>query len=138
MLTVKGDFSNWLKPASIADQLGVSVYRNNWNPYINYINLPIRPVFYKKMANLTKKFTDVKDVIIIDFQAEPRGPKFIYEMSSIEMAKSMDLTKFNKSIKYAKETGFNRIYLTGAEWWFYCMNNGNNSFWNVAKEIWNQ
>jgi len=138
MLTVKNKLSNWFKPAASSDILGISVYENNWSEYINYINIPVNPIFYKKMSGLVKYLTDVDNIIIIDFQAEPRGPKSISKMTSTEWEKSMSLLKFKESIIYAKKTGFDEIYLTGAEWWYHLKKDGNNAFWDEAKNLWSK
>lgn len=138
MVTVKGDLSCWLKPANMSDKLGIAIYRNDWNKILSNVNLPIRPVFYKKMSNLVKRFTNVDNIVIIDLQGEPRGSRPVYEMSSIEWQRSMSLENFEKTINYAKGTGFAQVYFTGAEWWNYLKDNNQPLFWEKAKEIWSQ
>jgi len=138
MLTVSGELGNWFSPALISDNLGISVYRNNWTQYWGYFNYPIRPVFYKKMSDLIKFFTEINDVIIIELQAEPRGSKLISEMFSQEWDRSMSLDKFKDTISYIKRAGFDEVYLRGAEWWYYMKGKGNNSFWNEAKKLWSE
>ncbi len=138
MLTVSGELGNWFNPALISDNLGISVYRNNWTQYWGYFNYPIRPVFYKKMSDLIKFFTEINDVIIIELQAEPRGSKLISEMFPQEWDRSMSLDKFKDTISYIKRAGFDEVYLRGAEWWYYMKGEGNNSFWNEAKKLWSE
>ena len=135
-LTVSSELNNWFKSALISDNLGISIYRNKWFRSFGYISYPIQPVFYKKMSNLVELFTEVDDIIITELQAEPRGPKSIIEMSYIEWNKSMSLDKFKDTISYAKKTGFDEIYFKGVEWWYYLKGEGDNSFWDTAKEIW--
>ena len=138
MLTVSGELGNWFNPALISDNLGISVYRNSWTQYWGYFNYPIRPVFYKKMSDLIKFFTEINDVIIIELQAEPRGSKLISEMFPREWDRSMSLDKFKDTISYIKRAGFDEVYLIGAEWWYYMKGEGNNSFWNEAKKLWSE
>lgn len=136
ILTVNGEFDSWLKPAILADNLGISIIRNNWTQYWGYFSYPIRPIFYKKRADLTKFLTGLDKIIITELQAEPIGPKSIIDMSSTEWENSMSLNKFQDTINYVKRTGFDEVYFKGVEWWYYMKGEGNDSFWNVAKEIW--
>lgn len=138
MLTVGGKLNNWFRPALMSDNLGISVYRNSWTQYWGYVNYPIKPVFYKKMTDLVKFFTEVNNVIIIELQAEPRGSKPISEMSSLEWGRSMNLDKFKNTINYVSKAGSDEVYLKGAEWWYYLKKEGNDSFWNEAKKLWSK
>jgi len=138
MLTASGEFGSWLKPAILADNLGISVYRNNWTQYLGYVNYPIKSVFYKKRADLTKFLTEIDNIIVIELQAEPKGPKPINEMSSIEWDRSMSLDKFKDTIDYVSRAGFDEVYLKGVEWWYYMKKEGNSSFWSEAQKLWSK
>jgi hypothetical protein len=136
ILTASGELSSWLQPAMRADILGTSLYRIIWNKYLGYFHYPIRPVFYYKRANLVKRLTGIEKIILIELQAEPWGPKLIEKMSSIEQARSMDLKKLKEIINYARQTGFDEIYLWGAEWWHWTKREGNSAIWEEVKKLW--
>ena len=138
MLTVSGELNNWFRPALISDDLGISVYRNNWTQYWGYFKYPIKPIFYKKMASLVKFFTEIDNIVIIELQAEPKGSKLISEMSFVEWNRSMDLDKFKDTVDYVSKTGFDEVYFKGAEWWYYLKGEGSNSFWSEAKKLWSE
>lgn len=138
LLTVGGELNDWLKPALMSDSLGISINRNSWTPYWGYFNYPFKPVFYKKIASLIRFFTEIDNIIIIELQAEPKGPKSIGKMSSLEWDRSMSLDKLKNTINYAKRTSFDEVYLKGAEWWYHVKSEGNNSLWNEAKKLWSE
>jgi len=47
----------------------------------------------------------------------------------------MDIDKFDEIIDFAKKTGFDEQYLWGAEWWYWMKTQGNDEYWNHAKEL---
>lgn len=60
-----------------------------------------------------------KPSFIHELQAEPWGPKNIWEMDLDEQFKSMSLKQLQKNIAQAKKTGLYPIDLWGAEWWYW-------------------
>jgi len=138
LLTTSGEFSSWLKPATLGDKLGISISRTNWTNYLGYFKYPINSVFYKKRANLNRILTKNDDIIVTDLQTEPIGPKPILKMSSTDWEMSMSLVMFRSTITYVKETGFDEVYLRGVEWWYYMKGEGDDSFWNEAKKLWSE
>jgi len=48
----------------------------------------------------------------------------------------MNIEQFEKNIKFAKETGLDKFYLWGAEWWYWMKEKHNNDeFWQKAKTL---
>jgi len=136
ILTASGELSSWTKPALYADVLGTTLYRIIWNDRIGHITYPIPAVFYYKRANLVKKITGIDKIIIIELQAEPWGPKMIYETDEKFQTLSMDLDKFKGIIDYTYRTGFDEAYLWGFEWWYQRKEQGNDAIWSEAKKLW--
>ena len=129
--------SSWLQPARRADILGTTLYRIVWDKRIGYFEYPLPPVFYYKRAKIVEWFTKVEKVIIVELQAEPWGPKMIYETDIKEQARSMDLERFREIISYTRQTGFDQAYLWGAEWWYWLKEKqGRDSIWQEAKKLW--
>jgi len=134
MITESGEFSTWMGGAKRADIVGTSVYRTIYGK-LGYVTYPIPPVFYQKKTNLIKFLFDVKRIIGIEIQAEPWGKNPVKQMSKEESDISMSFEKFNENIEYAKNTGFDEMYLWGAEWWYWMKQKGDDSYWNKVKEL---
>jgi len=137
IVSASGELSSWTKPARKADILGTTLYRIVWDDRIGHFKYPIPSVFYYKRANYVKWVTDIEKIIIIELQAEPWGPKMIYETPVKDQAKSMDFQRFNEAVEYARQTGFDEVYLWGVEWWYWNKEVlGNNAIWAEAKKLW--
>ena len=135
MLTASGELSDWNKPAIKSDILGTSLYRMVWSDFFSHFRYPIPPGFYYKREKLTKWLTGVDKIILIELQAEPWGPKMIYETSVKDQEISMNLDKFIEMINYVKRTGFDEAYLWGVEWWYQRKMQGNDALWAEAKKL---
>ncbi len=137
IMTTSGELSSWLQAASRGDVLGTTLYRVIYNDYVGYFEYPLPPVFYHKRAQFVKKITGIEKVIIIELQAEPWGPKLLFETSQKEQAKSMDIERFRNTINYTYQTGYDEAYLWGAEWWYWMKEtHDNDAFWQEAKKLW--
>ncbi len=80
------------------------------------------------------KLLHQKPSFIHELQAEPWGPKNIWEMDLEEQFKSMSLEQVKENIRQAKATGLYPIDLWGAEWWYWLKTKHNEpSFWNEIK-----
>jgi len=78
-------------------------------------------------------------VICVELQAEPWGPKLLYDTSLEEQKKTMTPAKFSENLGFAKKTGLDTFYLWGGEWWYWMKEKQeDNSFWNQAKELFTQ
>jgi len=50
---------------------------------------------------------------------------------------SMSLGQFKKNITFAKEAGFDEVYLWGVEWWYLLKEKKNYpNYWETAKKLW--
>jgi len=139
IITTSGELSSWVPPALRSDVLGTTLYRIVWDERLGYVKYPIPPVFYHKRANLVKWITNIERVIIIELQAEPWGPKMIYETPMEKQFQSMDLEMFKEIISYTRQTGFDEAYLWGVEWWYWLKEiHNNDTFWQEAKRLTNR
>jgi hypothetical protein len=120
------------------DIVGTTMYRKVWVRQLSiYIDYFFPPIFYWRKAQLVKRFFD-KDVICVEFQAEPWGPKLIYDISLEEQKKTMNLEQFRKNIDFAKRTGLEEFYLWGGEWWYWMKEKQQDSaIWDEAKNLFN-
>lgn len=145
IISDSGELSSWFDAAKIGDVVGTTLYRKAWinissfgvsftNPGF-YGTYPIPPVFYYRKASLIKNIFH-KDVICVELQAEPWGQKLLYDTPLEEQEKTMNVQQFKDNIRYAKKTGFNEIYLWGAEWWYWMKEvHHRPEFWNEAKTL---
>lgn len=139
MLTTSGELSLWSEPASRTNILGTTLYRIIWHSRLGQFTYPIPPVFYYKRTNLIKKLFYLDKLIVIELQAEPWGPKQIYETSLTRQMWSVDLVEFKRIIEYTKQTGFDEVYLWGAEWWYWLKTvEYEADIWFEAKTLWQE
>ncbi|MCD6471285.1 beta-galactosidase [bacterium] len=138
IVTESGELSSWLGGAHYGDILGITMYRVVWNKYFKYFRYPWSPIIYHLKANLIKKLTGIKKIIVVELQAEPWSPNLLSNTSLEKQLKIMNLKKFQNTIKYAQRTGFNEFYLWGVEWWYWLKNNDHPEIWNEAKKLFAQ
>jgi len=149
VLTESGEFTPWLLSAKFGDIVGTTLYRKVWFTYPSflqkilgrfhqtgvYVKYPLRPVFYWRKAQIVKKIAN-KEVIVAELQAEPWGPKLLYDSPLKEQKKTMDLEQFKKNIEFAKRTGLKEFYLWGAEGWYWLKVKQNDPrIWDEAKKL---
>jgi len=136
VISDSGEGSLWVEAAKLGDIVGVTMYRKVWfSQFKNYIDYRLPPIFYWRKAEIIKAFFN-KKVICIEFQAEPWGPKLLYDTSLEEQGKTMNLAQFQKNIEFAKKTGFDEFYLWGGEWWYWMKEKQNKpEIWNEAGKL---
>jgi len=136
VITESGEFSLWFKPAKLADIVGHTLYRKVWFQELNtYFTYPFAPAFYGRKAWLVNKIFG-KKVFCSELQAEPWGRVLLYDLPLEEQKKTMDLARFKKVIQYAQNTGEDRFYLWGVEWWYWLKEHGEPGIWQQAKKLW--
>jgi hypothetical protein len=131
-----GEFSSWVRAARLGDIVGVTLHRRAWFKELGlYIRYPFTPSYYWRRTEIIRKFFD-KKVIGVELQAEPWGPKLLYDISIEEQEKTMNLEQFKKNIDFAKKTGLDTFYLWGAEWWYWMKTKQNQpEIWQEAKKL---
>jgi hypothetical protein len=134
-----GEWSFWFKSARIGDIVGTTLYRTVWNAKLNsYSHYPFPPVFYYRKAELIRRIFG-KKVICVELQAEPWGPKLLYDTSLEEQNKTMTPAKFSENLEFAKKTGLDTFYLWGGEWWYWMKEKqADDSFWEEARKVFSQ
>lgn len=134
MITDSGELSLWWKSANLdADILGVSMYRRTWNKYFGFREYPFPPWVYNMKARLINSW--VPRIVISELQAEPWAPEGFHKLPPELEAKTMDHKKFNESFKFARQSGFDEIYLWGVEWWYYKKERGDDFYWDTIKSL---
>lgn len=119
LISDSGEGSFWLQAAQLGDVVGTTIYKKVWVHQLGiYFTYPLPPVFYWRKAQIIKRLFG-KEVISVELQAEPWGPKLLYDSPLEEQEKSMNLRQFQKNIEFAKKTGLREFYLWGVEWMYW-------------------
>lgn len=137
IVSASGELDLWLPAAKRSDILGTTMYRviHTEKFRLGYVSYPLPPSFFHLKANLAKYLAGAEDIIVTELQAEPWGPKAIYEISPEERNKSLSIDQFKNNMEYAREVGFREAYLWGAEWWYWEKLHGREEFWNFAQTL---
>jgi len=136
IISDSGEGSLWISAARFGDIVGTTMYKKVWFRQLGiYIYYPTPPSFFWKKAQLIRKIFK-KDVMVVELQAEPWGPKLLYDSPLEEQKKTMDLEQFKTNIDFARRTGLKEFYLWGSEWWFWMKKSQNDSqIWDEAKNL---
>ncbi|MBI4709074.1 MAG: beta-galactosidase [Candidatus Portnoybacteria bacterium] len=138
IITDSGELSIWIKAAKRADIFGTTMYRWVWHDWVGSYKYPIPAGFFRAKERIARFFVgQEKPFIVIELQGEPWGKKQIYEMTPDEQIELFSLNEFQKTIDYAKKTGFSEYYLWGVEWWNYLKQNGHEEYWEYVKALQN-
>lgn len=138
VITDSGELSSWLAAAKVADVLGVTMYRVVWNETTGYWHWPLPAAFYHYKTKIVERLTGVKKIIITELQSEPWATNQpLATMPLAAQYRSMSLDQFKNNVAYARQAGFDTVYLWGVEWWYYLKEiKGVPDFWNTARELW--
>ena len=136
LISDSGEGSLLVNAAKLGDIVGTTLYKKVWFRQLgNYIYYPFPPTFYWRKAQLIEKIFN-KKVVVIELQAEPWGPKLLYESPLEEQEKTMNLERFKANIEFAQKTGLDEFYLWGGEWWYWMKVKQNRpEIWNEAKKL---
>lgn len=115
----------------IPDIVGFSYYRITYNN--GYRTSIYQPWIFKLRACLIKLIWR-RPSFIHELQAEPWGPKNIWEMDTAEQDKSMSTTMLATNIQNGRNTGLYPIDMWGLEWWFWCKQQGREDVWKTVKK----
>ena len=135
LITDSGEISSWVRTAHLGDYLGISIYRVVYNPYFGYFYHFFAPFTYRLKANLLG--LSKNEVIISELQAEPW--KRMDSNSPEEIIKQKELMgpeRVKNHIDFARRTGFSKAYVWGVEWWYWLYKQGDNSIWEIGRELW--
>lgn len=140
MVTDTGELSNWQSAGSLADILGVTMYKTVWNNLTGIWRYPWPPAYYYFKAEQVKKNNpNLSQVLVSELQAEPWNinGENVTHFSIAQQYQLFGLSDFRHNLKYVRQAGFPSAYLWGVEWWYWLKTAKNEpGFWNAAKAIW--
>lgn len=135
LVTDSGELSSWRQTVNVADYFGTTMYRIVWDKRLGYVSYNWLPAFFYR----TKLWWFDRlptTAFVVELQAEPWIPnEDIMHTSIDEQNKSIDLDQLHKNIEYAKDVGFARTYLWGAEWWVWLQKQGHNEIPEYIKQL---
>ena len=113
------------------DQFGFTLYQSQFEEG-RYTTNKIPIWWWSTRARLIKAITG-RSSFIHELQAEPWGPKAIWEMPREEQDKSMSIAQLGKNVQLAKQTKLYPIDLWGGEWWYWRRLKGDAGLGEVTK-----
>lgn len=136
LISDSGEGSFWWSAARLGDIVGITTYKKVWVRQMGfYLYYPLPEIYYYRKAWLVSKLFG-KKVIGVELQAEPWGPRLLYNSPLAEQEKTMNLEQFRRVINFARGMGLDEFYLWGSEWWFWLRERqDDSSIWNEAKEL---
>lgn len=144
LTTDGGEFGSWYKAAGKGDAFGTTMYRKVYpkvlGPKFGVMEYPLAPSFFRFKEKIVRRILGdwEKPFMVIELQAEPWGPKHISALTNEEQDDIFGPSYFKETIEYAKETGFDAYYLWGAEWWYWKKKQGDERYWDIARELFNE
>jgi len=136
LISDSGEGSFWIQSARLGDIVGTTMYKKVWFHQLKtYITYPFPSTFYNRKALYIDKIFG-KKVIVVELQAEPWGPKLLYDLPLAEQQKTMNLEQFKYNIEFAEKTGLDTFYLWGGEWWYWMKTKQNQpQIWEEARRL---
>jgi hypothetical protein len=136
VITDSGEMSTWRRSSFLGDVLGTTLYRTTrtfGGLIFSYDWLP--PAFYKLKARLWGNTE--QNFFVSELQAEPwfvdgTTP----QTADYSLEKTFSPERFAQNIEYSQKVGASRVYLWGAEWWYFMKaKKADTRYWDYAKEL---
>ncbi len=137
ILTDSGELSLWNVTMRLSDYFGTTLYRTVYDPHFGELPYPLQPWFYRIKSDVTRKLfahTNQK-IIISELQAEPWATQPITTIPIPEQIRRLSPEQMKKNVEFARQVGFDEIYLWGAEWWDWMKEQGHPQYWQYAEGI---
>lgn len=137
VITDTGEWRFWTTPMQLSNILGISVYRYASIKGYGFLYYPFPKLFYQAKSGLVRRFfaPNNQKTIITELQTEAWSVKSLKDTTIGEQIKLLSLQQFKDNINFAKNTGFDEIYLWGVEWWIYLSRHNHPEYLEYAKTI---
>lgn len=130
-VTVSGEQQMWTSVFSLADRVGVSLYRRVKSDTFGYTTFPVSPTWYILMR---LPLFHMRTAVISELQMEPwfvHGP---LEFSFDEAAQLFTPKQALQHLAFARATGFSEVSFWGVEWWYYLQQHGYPELWDTMRD----
>jgi len=114
------------------DKFGFTFYQIQYEKGA-YSHTKLPAWWWRFRAKLIKIITG-RSSFIHELQAEPWGPKAIWEMPVEEQNKSMNVNQLATNIQQAKQTKLYPIDLWGGEWWYWRHIQNDDMIWQTVRK----
>lgn len=139
LVTDSGNLGMWYGAYKRGDSFGTSVYVYLWNEATGPLETILPPETYIAKRKFLELVYGKKESMLIELSAEPWLNVPIVDADIETQLSRMNIEKFEKIIKYAKETRFQKQYLWGAEWWYWLKEvEEHPEFWERAKKLYSE
>jgi len=137
LLTDSGELSLWIHAAARGDEFGTTLYRDIYSPKVGgYFEYPIGPNFFRFKEKMVRLLTDQEHFSVIELQAEPWASGWVGNASLEEQFRTMNEGRLRENVDYARQVGFEEIYLWGGEWWYWMKVKKNYpAIWETGKQL---
>ena len=135
IITGSGELSFSKTPIKLSDIFGTTLYRMVYVPILGQFQYPLPSWFYPLKSALLKHFTPNQNqkTIVSELQTEVWTDRFLTSIPINEQVNSFPSSRIKSNIIYAKQTGFDEIYLWGVEWWYYLASNNHPEYLDIVK-----
>lgn len=130
-MTVSGEQQMWGSVASLADRIGVSMYRKASHPLLGSFTLPVPASWYMLMR---APLFFSHPVGVSELQMEPWFTSDPLSVPAHEAALLFTPRDALNNLAYARASGFLEVSFWGVEWWYYLQQQGYGEVWDVMKE----
>ena len=137
LVTDSGNLGTWSGAYRAGDLFGTSVYVYFWNPELGQFRTVLPPWFYRVKDNLMGLFFGDKETMLIELSLEPWLIESVTKVPLEAQFERMDLDKMEEILSYAENTGFDKQYLWGAEWWYWLLQHEHPEYWERGKKLFN-
>jgi len=137
LLTDSGELSLWYGAASRGDEFGTTLYRDLYNEKAGgYFTYPVGPNFFRTKEFFVRLFSHQEKFSVIELQAEPWANGWVADVSLEEQFITMNEKRLEENVTYARQVGFEDIYLWGGEWWYWLkVKKDYPAVWEKGKEL---
>lgn len=140
LLTDSGELSLWYGAASRGDEFGTTLYRDIYSKKVGgYFEYPIGPNFFRFKEKMVRLLSDQEHFSVIELQAEPWASGWIANAPLEEQFRTMSEGRLRENVYYARQVGFQDIYLWGGEWWYWMkVKKEYPAVWETGKELFHE
>lgn len=136
LLTDSGELSVWYRAAKRSDMFGTTMYRKIYKNGLGYVTYPIGPNFFRAKEALVRWLTPQEHFLVIELQAEPWASGWVANVPLEEQFVTMNERLLEENVTYARQVGFEDIYLWGGEWWYWLKTKQDSpAVWDKGREL---
>jgi hypothetical protein len=112
------------------------MYKEVYTEQYGHFKYPVGPRFFQIKQWIIERFADQENAIVIELQAEPWLAGTTTDAPIGEQLDAMDEKQLRSNVEFARQGGFQEIYLWGVEWWYWMKTTGERpEVWDEARKL---